>query len=101
MSLSLGGALGVNIPFVWIDGLVEVDAGEPLPALADVNLIVVMGGPMSVNDGAALPWLAEEKRLVSEAVLVASRQDVLEAATGCLTENVLERSFAEKVSLKG
>jgi len=33
--------------------------------------------------------------------LVASRQDVLEASTGCLTKDVLERSLEENVSLKG
>jgi GMP synthase (glutamine-hydrolysing) len=27
-----------------------------------------MGGPMSVNDEAALPWLRDEKRLIAEAV---------------------------------
>jgi GMP synthase (glutamine-hydrolysing) len=47
---------------------VEVDAGEALPALAGADLIVAMGGPMSVNDESSLPWLAEEKRVVGEAV---------------------------------
>jgi len=39
-----------------------------LPALADIDLLVVMGGPMSVNDGAALPWLADEQRFIAEAI---------------------------------
>jgi GMP synthase-like glutamine amidotransferase len=30
--------------------------------------MVAMGGPMSVNDEAELPWLAEEKRLIGDAV---------------------------------
>jgi GMP synthase (glutamine-hydrolysing) len=47
---------------------VEVDAGEPLPDPAAVDAIVAMGGPMSVNDEAALPWLREEKALVADAV---------------------------------
>ncbi len=45
---------------------VEVDAGEALPDWRDFELIVAMGGPMSVND--ELDWLLAEKRLVAEAV---------------------------------
>ncbi len=41
---------------------------EPLPRVADVDLIVAMGGPMSVNDEATLPWLAGEKRLIRQAI---------------------------------
>jgi GMP synthase (glutamine-hydrolysing) len=47
---------------------VELDEGEPLPGWRDVDLIVAMGGPMSVNDEAEHPWLVEEKRLIREAV---------------------------------
>lgn len=38
-----------------------IDAGE-------WDLVIVMGGPMSVNDEAALPWLVEEKRFLREAM---------------------------------
>jgi GMP synthase (glutamine-hydrolysing) len=47
---------------------VEIDEGEALPDWRSVDAIVAMGGPMSVNDEAELPWLAEEKALVAEAV---------------------------------
>jgi GMP synthase (glutamine-hydrolysing) len=47
---------------------VEVDEGEPLPSWREFDAIVAMGGPMSVNDEAALPWLREEKALVADAV---------------------------------
>ncbi len=47
---------------------VELDAGEPLPDWREFDAIVAMGGPMSVNDDAELPWLAEEKRAIGEAV---------------------------------
>ena len=30
-----------------------------LPALDDIDFVVVMGGPMSVNDEAQLPWLRD------------------------------------------
>lgn len=39
-----------------------------LPDPAAIDLLVVMGGPMSVNDEDALPWLAAEKRFVRTAI---------------------------------
>ena len=39
-----------------------------LPAVKGLDLVIVMGGPMSVNDEAAYPWLKVEKRFVREAV---------------------------------
>ena len=47
---------------------VELDEGEPLPDWRGLDAIVAMGGPMSVNDEDRLPWLAEEKRAIGEAV---------------------------------
>jgi GMP synthase-like glutamine amidotransferase len=41
---------------------------EPLPRLDDIDLLIVMGGPMSVNDEADLPWLASEKRFIRRAI---------------------------------
>jgi GMP synthase (glutamine-hydrolysing) len=47
---------------------VELDEGELLPDWRSFDAIVAMGGPMSVNDDAELPWLADEKRVIGEAV---------------------------------
>ena len=47
---------------------VELDEGEPLPDWHGFDVIVAMGGPMSVNDEANHPWLVDEKRLIAEAV---------------------------------
>jgi GMP synthase (glutamine-hydrolysing) len=47
---------------------VELDEGEQLPDRSDFDLIVAMGGPMSVNDEETLPWLRDEKQLIREAV---------------------------------
>jgi GMP synthase (glutamine-hydrolysing) len=47
---------------------VELDEGDPLPDFDRFDAIVAMGGPMSVNDDADLPWLTAEKRAIGEAV---------------------------------
>lgn len=39
-----------------------------IPDLSDIDLLIVMGGPMSVNDEAEFPWLAQEKGFIREAV---------------------------------
>ena len=39
-------------------------ANDPLPDPAEVDFLVAMGGPMSVNDEAAFPWLAPEKEFI-------------------------------------
>jgi len=49
---------------------VEIDEGQQLPDWQGFDAIIAMGGPMSVNDDAILPWLTAEKRWVREAVLV-------------------------------
>jgi GMP synthase (glutamine-hydrolysing) len=46
---------------------VELDEGERIPD-GPFDAIVAMGGPMSVNDEATLPWLAGEKRAIAAAV---------------------------------
>ena len=43
-------------------------ADDPLPALDRVDMLIALGGPMSVNDEAALPWLAAEKQFVRDVV---------------------------------
>lgn len=45
---------------------VELDEGEPIPALDGFDLMVVMGGPMDVWQEDLLPWLAPEKRAIRE-----------------------------------
>jgi len=39
-----------------------------LPVLADIDLVIALGGPMSVNDEEQLPWLQCEKHFVTEAI---------------------------------
>jgi GMP synthase-like glutamine amidotransferase len=40
-----------------------------LPGVDDVELLIIMGGPMSVNDETLYPWLVEEKRFIKEAIM--------------------------------
>lgn len=37
---------------------------EKLPEIEDIDLLVVMGGPMSVNDELEHPWLVKEKEFI-------------------------------------
>lgn len=39
-----------------------------IPDLSGIDLLIVMGGPMSVNDEAEFPWLVQEKGFIREAV---------------------------------
>ena len=51
-----------------------------LPVLTDIDFIIVLGGPMSINDEEQFPWLREEKRFVTEAI--ASNKAVLGICLG-------------------
>ncbi|MGH8615774.1 MAG: type 1 glutamine amidotransferase [Gammaproteobacteria bacterium] len=39
-----------------------------LPDLSAIDVLIALGGPMSVNDETNLPWLVEEKRFIAQAV---------------------------------
>lgn len=39
-----------------------------LPDLQAIDLLIIMGGPMSVNDEAQFPWLVDEKRFIRAAI---------------------------------
>src|SRR5262245_11215195 len=47
---------------------VRLDLGEALPDWREYDLLVVMGGGMSVYEEEAYPWLVAEKRAIREAV---------------------------------
>jgi GMP synthase-like glutamine amidotransferase len=43
-------------------------ASAELPDLNPIDLLVVMGGPMSVNDEDAFPWITREKIFIRDAI---------------------------------
>src|SRR5437868_1190090 len=46
----------------------RLDLNEPLPKLADFDLLVIMGGAMNIYQHRDHPWLVAEKRLIAEAI---------------------------------
>lgn len=51
-----------------------------LPEPDQIDLLIVMGGPMSVNDEDAFPWLAREKRFIHD--IIKSGKSVLGVCLG-------------------
>jgi len=41
---------------------------DPLPPLSEVTHLIVMGGPMGVNDHEHFPWLEKEKRFIRDVI---------------------------------
>lgn len=64
---------GIFREFLQHDGIpwdvVELDRGEPIPALEAYAGLWVMGGPMDVWEEPALPWLVAEKAAIRRAVV--------------------------------
>ncbi|BAW79552.1 glutamine amidotransferase [Candidatus Nitrosoglobus terrae] len=42
--------------------------GDPLPELATIDWLVVMGGPMNIYEEDRYPWLAQEKKFIEQAI---------------------------------
>ena len=51
----------------------HLSRGDPLPMVEDTDLLVVLGGPMSVHDEARYPWLIDEKRLIERTIAAGAR----------------------------
>jgi GMP synthase-like glutamine amidotransferase len=48
--------------------LYKLHQGDTLPELHSIGLLVILGGPMNVNDVELFPWLAAEKRFLKSAI---------------------------------
>lgn len=60
--LAAHGANGANVAYTrFFDD-------PALPAVDGLDLVIALGGPMSVNDEATLPWLTDEKRFLRDAI---------------------------------
>ena len=46
----------------------RLDFNEALPTIDTFGWLLIMGGPMSVNDEDTYPWLPAEKKLIKEAI---------------------------------
>lgn len=48
--------------------IVRVHKGDALPTVDETDWLIIMGGSMNVDDVALHPWLADEKKLLKDAV---------------------------------
>lgn len=73
--------------------LTRLHAGEALPTLDEFDWLIVMGGPMNVDEHAAHPWLVAEKALLRDTVAAGKR--VLGI---CLGAQLLARALGAEVT---
>jgi GMP synthase-like glutamine amidotransferase len=67
-------------------------ASNVLPSLDEVDFVIVLGGPMSVNDEDELPWLRTEKCFVADAI------NAEKAVLGiCLGSQLIASSLGSRV----
>jgi len=46
----------------------QLYSNQRLPAIKDFDWLIIMGGPMSIDDEAEHPWLTSEKRFIKDAI---------------------------------
>lgn len=73
-------------------GIVHCWEGDPFPEPESVDFLVIMGGPMSVNDEAVYPWLVHERHFV--AAVIALDRPVLGV---CLGAQMIARALGAEV----
>jgi len=42
---------------------------EPLPSLAQLDWLIILGGPMNIYEEDKYPWLAQEKKFIAQAIV--------------------------------
>ena len=68
---------------------------EPFPSALDFDLLVIMGGPMSVHDEAQYPWLPEEKTFLKN--ILGEDEDRIKILGVCLGAQLLAESLGAEV----
>lgn len=71
---------------------VKMYKNSPLPEPDSVDALVVMGGPMSVNDESEYPWLTAEKKFISR--LIEQKKPILGI---CLGAQMIASSLGARV----
>lgn len=72
--------------------LTRLYAGDPLPRLAEVDRLVIMGGPMNIYEDDRYPWLPAERLFIRQAV------EAGKSAVGiCLGAQLLANALGSKV----
>jgi GMP synthase-like glutamine amidotransferase len=63
------GSIGTWLAAHGIDATgTRFDDSAKLPAVGDIDLLIVLGGPMSANDGRQYAWLATEQSFIRAAI---------------------------------
>lgn len=44
------------------------DLGDPIPSPNNFDMLIIVGGPMSVNEESKYPWLLAEKKAIEQAI---------------------------------
>ena len=77
-----------NIPYK----IVELSTGEALPNSDNFNTLIMMGGPMSVNEDEIYPYIKEEEKLVRD--FISKRKKILGV---CLGAQIMAKALGANV----
>lgn len=77
-----------NIPYK----IVELSTGEALPNSDNFNTLIMMGGPMSVNEDEIYPYIKEEEKLVRD--FISKRKKILGV---CLGAQIMAKALGARV----
>ena len=72
--------------------VVELSKGEEIPVTNDFDTLVIMGGPMSANEGEKYPYIKEEEMLVRD--FVKKDRKILGI---CLGAQIIARAIGSRV----